>query len=118
QTMYSTRDASYRKGHPSRGAAKALLAKVYNTIGSASMPAGSKISVMGGPAFFYNDDNVKVRISYPTRQVFDKELVAGYESFDSKEYYRLGMDKAMELINDGDFDLFPTQQELWSPANK
>ena len=116
--MYSPHDADYIKGHISRGAAKALLAKVYCTIGSASMAAGTKISVMGGPAAHFDDDANKVRIPYPAKLTFDKEQVAGYESFDSKEYYKLAMDKAKELINLGDFDLFPSQQELWSPASK
>ncbi len=115
--MYSTRDAGYIKGHPSRGAAKALLAKVYCTIGSASMPT-SKISVMGGKPFNLGDDGEKVRVSYPSKQTFNKDLVAGYEGFDSKAYYRLGMEKAKELIDLGDFSLYDSQQELWSPASK
>jgi len=116
--MYSTHDAEYVKGHVSRGAAKALLAKVYSTIGSASMPAGSKISVMEGAPFYFDDNKNKVRVPYPSKQTFDKELVAGYESFDSKAYYKLAMDKAKEVISSGDFDLYPSQQELWAPASK
>lgn len=117
-SMYSTKDAKYQKGHPSSGAAKALLAKVYCTIGSASMPTGSQISVMGGLAFYYDDENNKVLVPYPSKQNFAKNQVAGYESFDSKEYYRLGMEKAKELIESNQFELYGSQAELWSPSSK
>ncbi|BEG97773.1 RagB/SusD family nutrient uptake outer membrane protein [Bacteroides sedimenti] len=116
--MYSTHDAEFVKGHVSRGAAKALLAKVYCTIGSASMAKGNKISVMEGVPFYFDDNNNKVRVPYPSKQTFEKDLVAGYESFDSKAYYKLAMDKAKELIDLGDFDLYSSQQELWNPASK
>jgi len=118
KAMYSTKDAKYVKGHVSRGAAKALLAKVYCTIGSASMAKGNKISVMEGVPFKFDDNGNKVRVPYPSKQTFEKDQVAGYESFDSKEYYKLAMDKAKELIDLGDFDLYPSQKELWSPASK
>ncbi|MBP7557855.1 MAG: RagB/SusD family nutrient uptake outer membrane protein [Chitinophagaceae bacterium] len=117
-SMYSTHSSKYQKGHPSSGAAKALLAKVYCTIGSASMATGAPISVMGGIAFYYDDNGNKVRVPYPVKQNFAKNQVAGYESFDSKEYYRLGMEKAKELIELNDFDLYGSQSELWAPASK
>lgn len=116
--MYSTKDPKFKKGHVSRGAAKALLAKVYCTIGSASMPAGNRISVMGGPAFYYDDDENKVYYPYPAKVEIEKEQVAGYEAFDSDEYYRLAMEKAKELIDLGDFDLYDSQEQLWAPASK
>lgn len=116
--MYSTKDPAWKPGHPSRGAAKALLAKVYCTIGAASMPAGASVSVMEGVPFYLDDDGNKVRVPYPAKQTFAKEQVAGYESFDSKEYYRLGMEKAKELIDLGDFDLYASQAELWAPGSK
>jgi len=118
EAMYSTKDPEYVKGHVSRGAAKALLAKVYCTIGSASMATGNNISVMGGVPYNIDDDGNSVRVSYPSKQTFDKDQVAGYESFDSKAYYKLGMDKAKEVIDSGDFDLYPSQQELWNVSSK
>ena len=48
-------DSEYKKGHVCRGSAKALLAKVYATIGSASMPSGS-VTVQGGPPLRRNED--------------------------------------------------------------
>ncbi len=118
EAMYSTKDEKYVKGHVSRGAAKALLAKVYCTIGSASMAAGTKISVMEGAPFYFDDNENKIRVPYPQKQTFDKEQVAGYESFDSQTYYKLAMDKAKEVIYSGDFDLYSSQEELWSPSSK
>ena len=118
EAMYSTKDEKYVKGHVSRGAAKALLAKVYCTIGSASMAAGTKISVMEGAPFYFDDNENKIRVPYPSKQTFDKEQVAGYESFDSQTYYKLAMDKAKEVIYSGDFDLYSSQEELWSPSSK
>lgn len=118
EVMYSTKDPEYVKGHVSRGAAKALLAKVYCTIGSASMATGNNISVMGGVPYNIDDDGNSVRVPYPSKQTFDKDQVAGYESFDSKEYYTLGMDKAKEVIDSGDFDLYSSQQELWNVSSK
>nr|WP_319998516.1 RagB/SusD family nutrient uptake outer membrane protein [uncultured Draconibacterium sp.] len=118
EAMYSTKNEKYVKGHVSRGAAKALLAKVYCTIGSASMAAGTKISVMEGAPFYFDDNENKIRVPYPPKQTFDKEQVAGYESFDSQTYYKLAMDKAKEVIYSGDFDLYSSQEELWSPSSK
>ena len=115
--MYSVKDPEYKIGHVSRGAAKALLAKVYATIGSASMKSGT-ISVMGGPGSKKDDNGNKIFLAVPAKLTFQKSQVAGYESFDSKTYYKLAMDKAKEVIESGDFYLFPSQQELWSTANR
>lgn len=116
--MYSNKDAKYKKGHPSRGSAKALLVKIYCTIGSASMPAGNQVAIMGGAPTYQDDDGNSVRVPYPARLVIPKDQVAGYEGFDYKEHYRLGMEKARELIALGEFGLYESQQALWNPANK
>ncbi len=115
--MFAAQDAKYKKGHPSRGSAKGLLAKVYCTIGSASMPA-TNINVSGGIAFYYDDNGNKVRVPYPAKLNITKNQVAGYEGFNSQEYYRLGMEKAKELIDLNEFELYGSPQELWSPASK
>lgn len=117
KSLYSVKDKDYKIGHVSSGAAKALLAKVYATIGSASMKSGN-ISVLGGPGFRNDDQGYKVRIPVPAKLTFPKSQVAGYESFNSDEYFKLAMDKAKELIDLGDFDLYPSQQELWTSANR
>lgn len=115
--MYSVKDPAYKEGHVSSGAAKALLAKVYATIGSASMKSGN-ISVMGGPGSAKDDNGNKIFLPVPAKLTFQKQQVAGYEGFDSDEYYRLAMEKAKEVIESGDFFLYPSQALLWSPANR
>ena len=99
-----------------RGSAKALLAKVYATIGSASMKSG-KIVVKGGPGSVTNPDGTTSRLM-PTPIAHEKSQVAGYEGFDSQEYYRLARDKALEVIQEGEFSLAASQEELWSAAYK
>jgi len=115
--MYSVQDPAYKAGHVSSGAAMALLAKVYATIGSASMPSGP-ISVMGGPGSSFDDDGNKIFLPVPAKLTFQKEQVSGYEGFDSKEYYNLAMAKAKEVIESGDFYLYPSQEALWAPSNR
>ncbi len=60
-----------------RGTAKALLAKVYATIGSASMKSGN-IIVKGGPGSVTNPDGTKSRLM-PQAITHKKDLVSGYE---------------------------------------
>lgn len=109
-------DPEYKKGHVCRGTAKALLAKVYATIGSASMKSG-KITVKGGPGSKTNPDGTTSRLM-PVAITHDKDLVAGYEDFDSQEYYRLAKEKAWEVIQEKEFELAANQEELWSNAYK
>ncbi len=109
-------DSEYKKGHVCRGTAKALLAKIYATIGSASMKSG-QITVKGGPGSKTNPDGTTSRLM-PVAITHDKTLVAGYEDFDSQEYYRLAKEKAWEVIQDGEFQLASNQQELWSASYK
>lgn len=116
--MYATKDSEYEKGQASRGSAKALLAKVYCTIGSASMPTGEMLTISGGRAFVLDDNGAKSRLAIPAKIQINKDQVAGYEGFNSKEYYKLGMEKAKEVIESGDFELYSSQKELWSPASK
>lgn len=89
-------------GHVNKGAAQALLAKVYATIGSASLK-GAQLTVQGGT------DN-----GFYT---YNKDVVAGYEGFDSKTYYQLAKDEAGKLIASGKYSLFPNYMDLWLKAN-
>lgn len=115
--LYARSDGGYKTGHVCRGSAKALLAKVYATIGSASMPSGEQITVKGGPGMKVNPDETTTRLM-PVPITHSKNQVAGYEGFDYKEYYRLAMEKAGEVISEGEFALAPSQQQLWSNAYK
>jgi len=73
--------------------------------------------VKGGPGSKTNPDGTKSRLM-PVAITHDKDLVSGYEEFDSKEYYKLAMEKAKEVIDDGEFSLANSQKELWSGAYK
>ncbi len=89
-------------GHANKGAAQALLAKVYATIGSASLK-GAQLTVQGGKDNgFY---------TYP------KDVVAGYEGFDSKTYYQLAKDEANKLITSGKYSLYPNYMDVWKKSS-
>lgn len=89
-------------GHANKGAAQALLAKVYATIGSASL-RGAQVSVKSGGA--------------GTSYTYTKNVVAGYEGFDSRAYYQLAKDEAAKLITSGKYQLFPNYMDLWKKEN-
>lgn len=93
EMMYTNVKAT--PGRATAGAAAALLAKVYVTIASASLPSGEVI-VRGGKPFDVVN-NVQVR-TMPAPITFNKKQVKGYESFDSKQYFKLAMDMADEVI--------------------
>jgi hypothetical protein len=89
-------------GHVNKGAAQALLAKVYATIGSGSLK-GAQVTVQGGKDNAFN--------------TYTKDVVAGYEGFDSKQYYQLAKDEAAKLIASSKYALFPNYMDLWVKAN-
>jgi len=99
---YQGEPGSGALGHVNKGAAQALLAKVYATIGSASLK-GAQVTVQGGK------DN-----GFYT---YNKDVVAGYEGFDSKQYYQLAKDEAAKLIASNKYALFPNYMDLWMKAN-
>lgn len=116
QLLMPRTDSEYKQGHVCRGSAKALLAKVYATIASASMKSG-QITVKGGPGKKTNPDGTTSRLM-PVPITHQKNLVAGYEEFDSQEYYRLAKEKAGEVIAEKEFSLAPDQETLWSAGYK
>ena len=89
-------------GSATQGAAKTLLAKVYLTMASGA--ASGSVTVRGGT------DN-----AYYT---YSKDVVAGYEGMDSKSLFTKARDKALEVINSGQYSLMPTFMGLWGRANK
>lgn len=114
--MYKNTDASFVEGRASAGAAASLLAKVYLTIGSGSLPSGN-VAVRGGTAYTMNG-NEKV-LTNPISFTVAKTLVKGYENFDSKEYFKLARDKANEVITGvyGSYGLL-SFDALWTQASK
>ena len=114
--LYGVKDAGYQIGRISKGAASSLLAKVYLTMGSGSL-AGAQVTMMGGRATAMVNGKT-VRIAEPSPETFTKTVVAGYEAFDSKTYFKLAMDKAKEVINSNDYQLFPTYMDIWKVGNR
>ncbi|MES2417707.1 MAG: RagB/SusD family nutrient uptake outer membrane protein [Bacteroidota bacterium] len=90
-------------GRVNQGVAKAFLAKTYLTMASGAL-SGVNISVRGGM-----DNGV---YTYP------KTVVAGLEGLDSKAYYTLARDKALEVINSNVYTLTPSWKDLWSIAGR
>lgn len=89
-------------GRVNQGLAKAFLAKTYLTMASGSL-AGVSLTVRGGA------DN-----GYYSHA---KEVVAGLEGLDSRQYFQLARDKAKEVIESGDYSLFPNWMDIWQVAN-
>lgn len=90
-------------GRVTRGLAKGMLAKVYLTMASGSVASGN-VTVRGGT------DN-----GYYTHT---KNIVAGLEGLDSKTYFELARDKALEVINSGEYSLFTSWKTMWSQAGR
>ncbi|GLU53378.1 RagB/SusD family nutrient uptake outer membrane protein [Dyadobacter frigoris] len=84
-------------GKVNRGAAKTLLAKTYATMASSALNA-EQLTVRG--------------------KTYTKDVVKGYESLDSKALYTKARDKALEVIQGGEFNLMPTFMQVWGRANK
>ena len=116
--LYTNDDADFVEGRASKGAAAALLAKVYATMGAASLPAGTEISVRTGQAYQYNSGK-KVATTL-VKKDFKKTAVAGYD-FDWEECYTQAAFYAEKLMNGdyGTYGLLP-YANLWkrSSANK
>ncbi len=91
-------------GRVKRGVAKAFLAKVYLTMASGSL-SGAQISVRGG-------QNNSVH-------TYTKNVVAGLEGLDSRKYFELARDKAVELLQDNEYSLFTSSwKEIWLKENR
>lgn len=115
--MYSTKSSGYKLGRPGCGAASLLLAKAYLTIASSAAPAGTEVTVLGGAAFTENN-GVRVKISKPTAITHQKEVVVGYGDIDSQKYFQLARDKAYELIQSNEYELFPKWSDIWKTENR
>lgn len=110
--LFSNTDSKFVEGHASKGAAAALLVKVYATMASASMPAGTEITVKTGEAYHYDASGVKAPTSIVNR-TFAKTAVAGYD-FDWQECYTKAATYAENIIEGqyGNYSLLP-YDNLW-----
>lgn len=115
--MHSTKSSGYKLGRPGCGAASLLLAKTYLTMASGAAPAGTEVTVMGGVAFT-EENGVRVKISKPKSITHHKEVVAGYQDINSLEYFKLARDKANEVIQSGEYDLFKKWSDIWKIENR
>jgi hypothetical protein len=113
QNLYSNKNANYETGRISSGSAKTLLAKVYLTMASGAL-SGATITVMGGPAL----DADKNRIAEPVALTHTKDVVAGHEGIDAQQYFTLARNKAKEIMDSQEYDLFPTYMDIWQIANR
>src|SRR5207249_4127083 len=79
-----------------------FLAKVYLTMASGAL-SGASVTVIGG------QDNAPY--------TYQKEVVAGYEGFDSHNYFQLARDKALEVVQSGQYSLFANWLDIWKAEN-
>jgi hypothetical protein len=104
--LYDAKDPNYEVGRLSKDAARGMLARVYLTIASSAMPAGTQVKVNGGPA----------TNALPVQTTYNKTAVAGVEGVDPKTYFKLAEEKTLEVMNNGYFQLLPYNQ-IWGNAN-
>ncbi len=90
-------------GRVNQGVAKAFLAKTYLTMASGAL-TNANLMVRGGM-----DNGV---------YTYAKTVVSGLEGLDSKTYYTLARDKALEVINSNLYTLTPSWKDLWSIAGR
>lgn len=111
--LYKNTDAGYSRGHVSAGSAAGLLAKVYATMASAAMPAGTQITVRTGKAY---DGSGDTRTYAPlVSHDFGKQAVEGYEAMDAQALYAEAARWAKAVIVDkeyGEYALLP-YENLW-----
>jgi hypothetical protein len=94
---------SGEKGRVTRGVASAFLAKAYLTMASGSLK-GASLTVRGG------QDNAQY--------TYAKDVVAGYENFDSRAYFDSARAKSLEVLHSGEYSLFPNFMDIWQQGNK
>ena len=117
EMLYHRDNSQYQTGHVSAGSAAGLLAKVYATMASAAMPAGTEVNVrtcepyrtetVGGKEYkLYNT---------PATETFQKKAVEGYEAMDATALYEQAAKWAKKVI-DGEFGPYELSKydELWS----
>ncbi|WP_462353376.1 RagB/SusD family nutrient uptake outer membrane protein [Alistipes timonensis] len=118
--LYKRGDSRLVEGRVCAAAAATLLAKVYVTIGAASMPDGATVYVKGGRPYTLAADGKTKILTNPQTLKISKRQVAGYEVFDSGEYYRLAKELATDIVLNklyGNHALLP-YDVLWKKAGR
>lgn len=94
--LYTVDNPKYRRGHVSAGAAAGMLAKVYATMASAAMPAGTQVTVRTGEPYVYiGEDAYHAGL---VNKTLSKRAVAGFENMDAMALYAKAADWAGEVI--------------------
>lgn len=119
--MYKIDNPNYQAGHVCAGAAAGLLAKVYATMGSASLPAGTEVIVRTGKPYEEKKDiNGNIIKIYRTvkAETIQKNAVDGY-TFDSQECYENAAKWAKKVI-DGEYGLYEllSYDNLWKATSR
>ena len=112
--LYPRSNTNYKIGQISKGGASTLLAKTYITMASGSL-SNASVTVRGGKALLADGKTSK---PLPEVFTFTKKQVAGLESINSAEYFKLARDKAKEIMSSNEFALYPNYQELWSISSR
>ena len=115
--MYKNTDASYQAGHVNAGSAAGLLAKVYATMASAALPAGTEVTVRTGKPYIEQSGSEREYAPLETK-VLSKRTVSGYEEMNSNGLYTKAALWAKRVIGGyyGNYDLLPYSQ-LWKKAS-
>lgn len=114
--MYKNTDGKWQAGHACAGSAAGLLAKVYATMASGALPAGTEIIVRTGAAYQGPASN---RTYAPLEtKTFQKTVVKGYEQMDAQALYRKAADWAAKVLDGsyGNYTLLPYDQ-LWKKSS-
>lgn len=121
EKMYNIDNPNYQSGHVSAGSAAGLLAKVYATMGSASLPAGTEVVVRTGEPYEekkdVNGNTIKIYRAVKAETI-QKDAVAGY-NFDSQECYENAAKWAKKVI-DGEYGLYEllSYDNLWKATSR
>jgi hypothetical protein len=101
----------YEAGRISKYTAKTLLACVYCTMASGSLPAGLQINVIGGPSTRMIN-GVSEQIEQPISIAHQKDKVAGYD-FDPVSCYTQVKKLCDSIIDSGEFGLYQNYKDTW-----
>ncbi len=110
KNLYAISDSKYVPGHVSSGTAAGLLVKVYATMASGAISGGT-VTVRSGKACNPN----KIAELYPaTPKHLTKNVVAGYERFNTTECYEKAISYC-EKLEAGDYGSYALldYDELW-----
>lgn len=115
--MYKNTESGYEAGHVNAGSAAGLLAKVYATMASAAMPAGTRVTVRTGPA--YSGSGEDKAYAPLVSMTFGKDAVSGYEEMNPEEFYTKASEWAWAVIKGdyGHYELLP-YDELWKKESR